>query len=305
MPKNRNVDFWQSNFINEQTFLDFYNRLVDLYINMFEWVNLPDTCDERFLELTLLCNGAALFFQDDVTGDYLSLATTFGGKMNVYNIPNDRRAYAVGNTYQWVRNAENSVIVWNNRLHMGAKQTLEQFAIRMYHIQRAIDVNVRQQKTPIVFKGSEEQIMSLKQAYNKIDLNEPVLMMDKSFNPEEMVLYQTPAPYVAGDLNELLRSTWNNAYTYIGIESEVVGKKERLVTPEVNSNLATVEANRLTKLNARKQACDEINRMFGLNLDVQFRQIVVKDGMQDYPSVLDDDDDVPIYGYNDRVGDNA
>lgn len=295
MAKTKNRNFWESNRINAQTFRDFYERLVELYINMFEWVNLPDTCDERFLELTLMCNGAALFFQDDVTRDYLTLQTTFGGEWNVYNIPKDRRAYAVGNGYQWVRNETDSVIVWNNRLHTSAIATLEQYAVRMYYIQRAIDVNVQQQRTPTIFKGSEEQILSLKQAYTKIDENEPVMFIDKSFNPEEMQMYQAPAPYVAGDLNELLRSTWNSAYTFLGIESEVIGKKERLVTPEVNSNLATVEANRITKLMARKDACKQINDMFGLDVDVQFRQITVKDGMQDFPSLVDDDNYVPLY----------
>lgn len=299
MPKTRNIDFWQTQRCNEQTYIDFYNRLVELSINMFEWINLPDTCDERFLELVLLCNGFALFFQDDISNDYLALSTMLGGTMDVYNIPKDRRAYAVGNaTYQWIRTDADSVIIWNNRLHTNGKLTLEQYAYRLYEIQRAIDVNVKQQKTPIVFKGSEEQMLSLKNAYTKVEENYPVLMADKTFNPEEMIMYHQPAPYVAGDLNELLRSTWNSVYTYLGIESEVVGKKERLVTPEINSNLATVEANRLTKLISRQKACEQINRMFGLNIDVQFRQITIKDGMSDYPSTLEDDELMPAFSYH-------
>ena len=35
--------------------------------------------------------------------------------------------------------------------------------------------------------------------------------------------------------------------------------------------MGDVEAERFTRLNARKQACDEINKLFGLDVKVDFR----------------------------------
>ena len=43
---------WVSALLNNRTYLQYYNRLLELAINMYEWKNLPDTVDERFLELT-------------------------------------------------------------------------------------------------------------------------------------------------------------------------------------------------------------------------------------------------------------
>ena len=43
-------EFWQSASYNNATFMQYYNRLVELAISMFDWKNLPDTIDARFLE---------------------------------------------------------------------------------------------------------------------------------------------------------------------------------------------------------------------------------------------------------------
>ena len=63
---------WPSAVLNNQTYLMYYNRLKELALNLFKWINLPDTIDERYLELTLYEQGQAVFFRDDVLG-YLAL----------------------------------------------------------------------------------------------------------------------------------------------------------------------------------------------------------------------------------------
>ena len=41
--------FWDSAKANNLTYTNYYNRLVGIALSMFEWHNLPDTIDERFL----------------------------------------------------------------------------------------------------------------------------------------------------------------------------------------------------------------------------------------------------------------
>ena len=48
-------------------------------------------------------------------------------------------------------------------------------------------------------------------------------------------------------------------------------KKERLVESEVGANDEQIEQARFNMLDARKEACKKINKMFGLNIDVKFR----------------------------------
>ena len=86
MSKRKNRQFWESGLLNNATFRQYYNRLVELSISMFEWKNLPNTIDPRFLELTLFTDGQAVFFEDEVMG-YLCLQNILGGQFDVYIIP--------------------------------------------------------------------------------------------------------------------------------------------------------------------------------------------------------------------------
>ena len=82
----------------------------------------------------------------------------------------------------------------------------------------------------------------------------------------------TQAPYLADKLYQLKTNIWNEALTFLGIPNVSVTKKERMLSDEVNRMQGGVFASRYSATEARKQACREINKMFGLNIDVEFRQ---------------------------------
>lgn len=261
---------WESALLNNRTYLQYYNRLLELAINMYEWKNLPDTVDERFLELTLFSDGMAVYFRDEILGD-LCLQTMIGGNLDVYRIPMERTAYAA-NGYQVRLDPTNSVIIFNNYTHTNSMLDIEMYARRLYNIERTIDVNVNAQKTPVMVIGSEAQRLTLKNLMMQYDGNEPFIYGDDKLNVNVLNVLRLDAPYVADKLNILKRQIWNEALTYLGIENSNTEKKERLVTDEITSNLGGVEAQRFCRLNARRKAADQINAMFGTNITVDFRE---------------------------------
>ena len=263
---------WESALLNNRTYLQYYNRLLELAINMYEWKNLPDSVDERFLELTLFSDGMAVFFRDDILGE-LCLQCMIGGNLDVYRIPIERAAYAT-NGYQMRLNSQNSVIIFNNYTHTNSMLDIEMYARRLYEIERTIDVNVKAQKTPLIIRATETQRLTMKNLYMQYDGNEPFIFGDKNLDMDAIKVLPTSAPYVADKLNILKRQIWNEALTYLGIENSNTEKKERLVSDEVNSNLGGVAAQRFCRLNARRKAADQINKMFGLNIEVDFREEV-------------------------------
>lgn len=263
--KNR----WPSAQINNQTYIDYYQRLMEFAINMFEWRNLPSTVDERFLELTLYEKGYCLYFNDEVVGN-LALTCTIGGTLDVYRIPTERRAFAV-NGYNKICTSQDSVLIFNNYLHTPTILTIELFARRLYEIERTIDVNVKAQKTPTLVLASEQQRLTMKNLYMQYDGNEPFIFGDKDMEFDGIKCLKTDAPYVADKLQVLKHQIWNEALTFCGIENSNQDKKERLVADEVGSNYGNIEAQRNVMLNARRQAADKINRMFGTNIEVGFR----------------------------------
>lgn len=255
--------------INNATYYDYLTRLTELAINIYEWHNLPETIDERFLELSLFSNGAAVFFRDDEAG-FLALQTMYGGQLDVYRIPNDRRAYAV-NGYNRALSAKDSVLIFNNYLRTPSLYTIELFAKRLYELERTVDVNIKAQKTPIIIKCSEKQRLTLKNLYMQYDGNTPFIFADKNLDTSGIEAINTQAPYVADKMQIIKKQIWDEALTYLGIESANTEKRERLITDEVTSNLGNVEAQRYIKLNARRQAAAKINTMFGLDISVDFR----------------------------------
>lgn len=261
---------WVTKKLNNDTFIDYLTRLQEIAINMFAWDGLPDTVDERFIELALCEYGYLVYFNDEEIGNLVATAM-IGGQLDMYRIPINRRAYA-NNGYQKDLTNKDSVLIFNNYLHTPSMMTITLYARRLYEIERTIDVNVKGQKTPVAILCDESQLLTLKQCYEKYDGNEPVIFGTRNLDLKSVQCMQTTAPYVADKLNILKRQIWNEALTLFGVENANTEKKERLVTDEILSNLGGVQAQRYVMLNSRRQAAKQINKMFGTNIEVNFRQ---------------------------------
>ena len=270
MGKVKNRQFWESATMNNATFMQYFNRLTELSISMFEWQNLPESVDYRFLELALFGDGMAVFFEDEVLG-YLVLRCMIGGTWNVYQIPNDRTAYAT-NGYNKKLNADNSVIIFNNMIHTPSTLDVEVFSRRLWDLDRAIDVNAKAQKTPVLIQCEETQRLTMKNMYMKWEGNEPFIFGDKNLNPNALKVLKTDAPYVADKLYALKSQIWNEALTYLGISNVNIQKKERMISDEVMRNQGGVIASRYSRLESRRQACEQINKMFGLDIWCDYRE---------------------------------
>lgn len=280
MPR-RKTNFGDSLFQNNNQYGMYLERLTELAISMFEWKNLPDTCDERFLELTLFTNGYAVFFKDEDlsntglsesdTGSYLALPVATNGRWNVYNIPTKRRAYA-SNGYNKNLDINNSVVIYNNLLHTNSINISRTYAKRLYNLDRIVDVNANAQKTPVLILANEQQRLTMLQVYQKWDGNEPVIFGDRDLDMKLVQALRTDAPYIADKIQALKTELWNEVLTYLGISNISFQKKERMISDEVLRNQGGTIASRYSRLNARRQAADEINKMFGLNIEVNFRE---------------------------------
>lgn len=256
--------------VNNATYMQYYNRLTELAISMFEWKGLPPTVDARFLELTLFTDGMAVFFEDRVLG-HLCLQCMIGGKLNVYRIPKTRQAFAT-NGYRNSLTDKDSVIIFNNMIHTNSMLDVQMFSRRLANLDREIDINANAQKTPVLIQCEESQRLTMKNLYMKYDGNEPFIFADKGLNPQGIKVLKTDAPYVCDKLYQLKVQYWNEALTYLGISNVNVQKKERMLQDEVQKNQGGVIASRYPRLEARRQACKQINEMFNLEISVDYRK---------------------------------
>ena len=270
MRRRKRTEFGESAFKNSVYYIHYLQRLTELAISMFEWKNLPETIDPRYLELALFLDGMAVFFKDEVIG-YLALKVMATQPLSVYEIPTGRRAYSV-NGYQKELNENDSVLIYNNMLHTNSTTMIEMFAEKLYDIDRTIVINAKAQKTPTLLQGSEQQRLTLLNLYKEYTGNAPVIFGDKNLDLNGIKVVKTDAPYVADKLYQLKTQIWNEALTYLGISNLNIQKKERLISDEAVRSQGGTIASRYSRLESRRNACEKINDMFGLNIWCDYRE---------------------------------
>lgn len=269
MSKKRN-EFNDSAYRNKLTYIHYRNHLTELAISMFEWKNLPPTIDPRYLELTLFEKGRSVFFYDEDIG-YLALPVAAGDVMEFNNEPKFRHAYA-SNGYNAELTSEDSVMIYNNVLRENSLLDVMKYSMQLYDLDRSIEVNARAQKTPVVILCDENERLTFMNLYKDVDGNCPIVYGTKDLDLKRWQAISTQAPFVADKLYTLKTEVWNEALTHLGISNVNIQKRERLISDEVRRNNGGTIASRYSRLEMRREAAKKINAMFGLNLDVDYRE---------------------------------
>lgn len=257
-------EFWESARLNNATFISHYRRITELGAATIKWKNCPETVNQRFAQLARIAEGKSVFFKDPELG-FLDLRVVRGGQFDAYGDPTSFIAKGV-NSYQRSLTPEDGVIVYNNYMRTSARQDIELFALRLYNIDRAIDLNVKAQKTPLIIQCNEDQRLTMLNMYKNYDGNAPIIYGTKELDPQSLKAFTTQAPYTADRLYQLKVQIWNEVLTYWGISNISYAKKERMVTDEVARGMGGVMACRAIRLNEQLSAAEKINRLFGLDV---------------------------------------
>lgn len=270
MSKRKKMQSWESDISNVGTYNMYFERLKEYALSMFEWKGLPEQINKRFLELKMFEEGKILFHKDPNFG-YMVTPVMIGGKVNYYNEPTTYNAVAIG--YNREVSPEEAVIIWNNYSRTSIIPTIRAYAYRLYQVEKTMDVNINAQKTPVLLLADESQRLTLMNAYQQYDGNEPFIFGNKKgFDKDAISVMATEAPFVSDKLMEYKHNLWNEAMTYLGVGNSKQDKKERLVADEVAANDEQIETSRYSMLQARQDACEQINKMFPeLNVTVEFK----------------------------------
>lgn len=271
---------------NIDRYTHYLDRLTELSISMFEWKNVPDEIDLRYLEFLLFTTGQCVFFKDEDLREneqFLVTRTTLKGKLNIYDIPINRVAFA-NNGYYRELTEEDSVIIFNNMIRTPASIDVQMFATDLSLIDEIAFVNINAQKTPILIEADEKQRLTMLNLYRKYSGNEPFIFGNRTMDlGNGLKVLKTDAPFLADKLYSLKTLIWNEALTYLGISNVNVTKKERLISDEVARYQGGTIASRYSRLESRRTACKKINNLFGLDVWVNYRE--------DYESKDTDDSD--------------
>lgn len=286
------------------------NKLYNIAISRFEWLDLPPTCDERFIEMTLLFNARMVGFKDPDLDAYLILPCVNDGTLNLMGYPARVMAYGY-NGYQFPNlipyNAlytagtidtekPNSALLYANYAQAPEYPFILYYAKKLAMIDRTIDVNMNVQKTPWLITCDENTRLTVLNALKKVDDFENAIVGTKFFDPNmnnPFKVLNLDAPFISDKLQTVKRQIWQEALTVLGIEANTSEKAERQVTGELTANQGETEALRQSPLAARRIFCDQFNAVFGTNVSVRFRSnlelSLIMDGDEENANVLHND----------------
>lgn len=287
MGRNKNVrpdnlKFIDSALSNDDTYFDYLRRMRMVALSMFEW-KLPKGMDARYLEKCLYYKGMASMFETPEFG-FINTQCYTNGYLNIYGLPsalncntfNGLHWYKklftrIGETDEVIdkQRKEECVLVLNDWEGVPTAFTIEQFAYRMYLAQRAADVNMSAQRTPVMVVCSDKQRLTMQNLYSQYDGNMPFIFGDKESNINENSLkaLKTDAPFICDKIIDYKKEIWNEFLQFLGVNSISIEKKERLITDEANQNNEVINLYLQSRLATRQKACEEFNELYGLTGD--------------------------------------
>lgn len=273
MGKRKDKKFAESLFMNNASYLDYLDRFRRIALARFEWINLPESMDSRWLELCLYNYGKASVLKDPEIGIINTKCT--GCNINMYGLPTDLRCFSY--EYQTSRKLftgineingndqlKEAVLVMNDIDMIPSIGSMRLFAERLAECDRTNDVNIKALKFPVVIVTSENQLLTVTNMYEQYDGNKPIIFGDNMQLVENFRCIDTKAPVILKDIDTHKKEIWNEALSYLGINNINVEKRERAVTDEINSNNELINLNLESYLAPRLKACKQINDLFGL-----------------------------------------
>ena len=251
-----------------------------LALNRYKWENLPNGIESRYIEQMLFDNGeCALFDHPDI--GLCVMRSSSRENLNVYGEPT-KLSLTGFNEHRTVMMDE-CVRIMNNDLALPTLPDIVYYARRMAEIDDIIMQNLRQQRVPYLFATDENNSFSMKSLYDRMYQGEPAIFIDKEMlkgEPENIMVIPTTTPYLVDKLQIQKQEMERELLTFLGINN-TLEKKERLIVDETNSNNQFIKMASDIGFKQRQLACEQINKMFGLNVHVIETQDEFEMGVSD------------------------
>ena len=260
-----------TDLLNNLTFRTLYDKYRLLSMNAFEWDGLPEGIKERHIERNLFRFGKAIFYRKP-DHDLMCLEAQDGGNVNPYGDP--LWYWACGFGVHDKVEVDKCVIIENNMLRLPTHDFVMFYVNKLAEAERTMDVNVKANKTPVVVLCDDKDVLSFKNMFRQVDGNAPAIYADKALNIDGVQALDLKTKFLGNELMDYKHSIEADLLTFLGINNPAVDKKERLITDEANSNNQLIQSFFELQLEAWERACEEINKMFGLNISVKPRNVV-------------------------------
>lgn len=240
--------------------------LFEKCVRIFEWNGLP--FPQKEIEMRLIYDGFCGFVKDRNCGLMVATGSMSGPTQYFDEFKNFTYAAATarGGTYNI---GEDCVVIDNTALRNSMYPMISRYASMLAHADTSIKcalINLRTTNTFAVEDDDTEE--SVRSYYNDVYEGKSGVIVDESMvdavkNIASTAVTSLKTMDAIDARNEILRAF----YGEIGVRYSR-DKKERMVADEVTTDNQMLLLNVKDMLKQRQKACEEINRIFGLNVSV-------------------------------------
>lgn len=267
------ANYWQSDAYNRRVFAKNLDMLAAIMLNRFRWVNLPDSCDGRFLEWCLLRYGiATICHQKDMPDAWQTLQASPEGFYNAYAIPTEWRAIGYDGKTQYSANENTGAICFYSQSRANPWNAIELFARKLTHYERTEDSNLFNQIHPVIFIAEQEKKLELENIVNQVAGYETAIVGNKGIGSiiDDIKVLDMKTPIITEELARGWQNTFNEFLLYAGVPHLAFEKGERMIEDEARANSAPTNIALLNCLDARRDFAKKLNDRFSMDIQVVF-----------------------------------
>ena len=277
-----------SQLTNVLTYTKVRRKMVMLASNVFNFKNLEEyapNIDKDYINRKLVYNGAVAWFYDEELG-LLALPFNIKGKPDVYGNPTSIEVIGSNGYHKSLSVTKGeAIIMYDNSGRYPLINDIIQDAERIALCKRIQDVNISHQKNSRIWKTDKSREKTLQDLLNRVDGNVENVVSYDNVDIDTLTSTLAVIPYIANDLDEHIRTLWEEFYAHIGISSVLVNKKERLIKDEMKASQGGTIASRFIRFTPRVEALNKINKKWNVNIELEYY-----DGL---PTTLEEVNDTP------------
>lgn len=248
--------------------------LSNLATNIFVWKNLPEEINPDAMEKTLMLGGYVTFFKDKQLDKYFALGGALTG-VDVYGYPT--RVQPIGKNTDYLFDEyqinKDCILMYAMKTRDSALRYIDDFADRLAEVDVAIKMNTNAMKHPVIISTPEQSRESFETFARQYEEDYYIIVKDSSMSTQGIsTLNLGVTANEILSLQKVKETIYNDFYRIFGISS-ATEKRERIVQGEIQAMQEQIAINRAMWLNTRLEACERINKMFGLNVSVEVNRI--------------------------------
>lgn len=274
------------------------NYYINMFNNIFVWYNFPTTGNLKYFLQAICFEGRASFFKDD-DGGILSLKNCDAGAFNIYGYPTntknigfnfvkDGKTYIAGADNQGV----NTVVCYHTPIrYVRPINIIDYFANKIVELLLMYNTKVIQAKRPFIISATEEQKKEMTMVLEDIINDNSIIVGSDALSSIPLQVLPTGVRVSdVKEVTELVNIIDNEFKEFFGINNnKQFDKKERLIVDEINNNNTSTNLVLDMMLQSRKTFCNQVNEVWGINIDVNVNPCL---NDNDRGDMIDDKDTV-------------